>query len=96
MEGSENFDQINGISSTENIDDGGSPPSKQQKHKKKKPMLGKFGSLFKKKGTSTISREIDQFGLYSALLAGRYIGIIAPKCFCFIVYAPRKPDRLKK
>ena len=73
MEGSENFVQINGISSTENIDDGGSPPSKQQKHKKKKPMLGKFGSLFKKKGTSTISREIDQFGLYSVLLAGRYI-----------------------
>ena len=38
MEGGENFDQINGISSTENIDDGGSPPSKQQQHKKKKPM----------------------------------------------------------
>ena len=29
MEGGENFDEINGISSTENIDDGGSPPSKQ-------------------------------------------------------------------
>ena len=29
MERGENFDQINGISSTENIDDGGSPPSKQ-------------------------------------------------------------------
>ena len=38
MEGGENFDQINGISSTENIDDGGGPPSKQQQHKKKKPM----------------------------------------------------------
>lgn len=53
MEGGENFDQINGISSTENIDDDGSPPSKQQQHKKMKPMLGNFGSLLKKKGTSS-------------------------------------------
>ena len=53
MEGGENFDQINGISSTENIDDDGSPPSKQQQHKKTKPMLGNFGSLLKKKGSSS-------------------------------------------
>jgi len=53
VEGGENFNQINGVSSTENIDDGGSSPSKQQQpKKKKKPLLGKFGSLLKKKGPS--------------------------------------------
>jgi chromosome segregation ATPase len=53
IEGGESFDQINGVSSTENIDNGGSPPVKQQQQKKKKkPLLGKFGSLLKKKGTS--------------------------------------------
>ncbi|KAF5450636.1 hypothetical protein F2P56_030968 [Juglans regia] len=55
VEGGELFDQINGVSSTENIDDGGTSPSKQQQQqkKKKKPLLGKFGSLLKKKGTSS-------------------------------------------
>ncbi|KAE8077506.1 hypothetical protein FH972_016065 [Carpinus fangiana] len=53
VEGGESFDQINGVSSTENIDDSGSPPSKQQQpKKKKKPLLGKFGSLLKKKSAS--------------------------------------------
>ncbi|XP_061354425.1 WEB family protein At3g02930, chloroplastic-like [Gastrolobium bilobum] len=52
IEGGEGFDQINGASVTENIDDGGSSPSKQQVKKKKKPLLGKFGSLLKKKGGS--------------------------------------------
>ncbi|KAI4295267.1 hypothetical protein L6164_035330 [Bauhinia variegata] len=54
IEGSESFDQINGVSSTENVDGGGgSSPSKQQQvKKKKKPLLGKFGSLLKKKGAS--------------------------------------------
>ncbi|XP_021656601.2 WEB family protein At3g02930, chloroplastic [Hevea brasiliensis] len=50
-EGVENFDQINGLSSTEN-GDGESSPSKQQQQKKKKPLFRKFGSLLKKKGTS--------------------------------------------
>ncbi|XWS58025.1 hypothetical protein CRYUN_Cryun09bG0223600 [Craigia yunnanensis] len=50
VEGSEGFDQINGL--TENVDDGGNSPSKQQLHKKKKPLLRKFGSLLKKKGSS--------------------------------------------
>lgn len=53
VQGGESFDQINGVSSTENIDDGGSSPSKQQQQKKKKkPLLGKFGSLLKKKSSS--------------------------------------------
>ncbi|GLT72766.1 hypothetical protein SLA2020_446700 [Shorea laevis] len=53
VEAGESFDQINGVSSTENIDEGGSPPSKQQQpKKKKKPLLGKFGSLLKKKSAS--------------------------------------------
>ncbi|XVF42883.1 hypothetical protein PTKIN_Ptkin01aG0401400 [Pterospermum kingtungense] len=50
MEAGEAFDQING--STENVDDGSNSPSKQQQHKKKKPLLRKFGSLLKKKGSS--------------------------------------------
>ncbi|KAF2306729.1 hypothetical protein GH714_020897 [Hevea brasiliensis] len=49
-EGVENFDQINGLSSTEN-GDGESSPSKQQQQKKKKPLFRKFGSLLEK-GTS--------------------------------------------
>ncbi|KAG6714585.1 hypothetical protein I3842_05G209200 [Carya illinoinensis] len=55
VEEGETFDQINGVSSTENIDDGETSPSKQQQQqkKKKKPLLGKFGSLLKKKGTSS-------------------------------------------
>ncbi|KAK2658369.1 hypothetical protein Ddye_004902 [Dipteronia dyeriana] len=53
VEGSETNDQTNGISSTENIDDGGSSPSKQQlQPKKKKPFIRKFGSLLKKKPAS--------------------------------------------
>ncbi|XP_024021094.1 WEB family protein At5g16730, chloroplastic isoform X1 [Morus notabilis] len=51
-EGGESFDQINGVSSTENNDDAGgksSPTKQQQQKKKKKPLLGKFGSLLKKK-----------------------------------------------
>ncbi|XP_047155993.1 WEB family protein At3g02930, chloroplastic-like isoform X1 [Vigna umbellata] len=54
-EGGESFDKINGNSVTENIDEGGSPPPKQQQQqskKKKKPLLGKFGSLLKKKGAA--------------------------------------------
>ena len=75
MEGGENFDEINGISSIENIDDGGSPPSKQQQHKKKKPMHCSeiLDAYSRRRVLAAISREIDQFGLTSALLAGRYI-----------------------
>ncbi|KAL3518985.1 hypothetical protein ACH5RR_021574 [Cinchona calisaya] len=51
-DGSEGNDQTNGLPSTENLDNGGSSPTKQQGHKKKKPLLQKFGSLLKKKGTS--------------------------------------------
>ena len=75
MEGGDNFDQINGISSTENIDDGGGPPSKQQQHKKKKPMHCSeiLDAYSRRRVLAAISREIDQFGLTSALLAGRYV-----------------------
>lgn len=52
VEGGEGFDQINGVSSTENNGDGGNSPSKQLQQKKKKPLLRKFGSLLKKKGGS--------------------------------------------
>nr|KYP52713.1 hypothetical protein KK1_025458 [Cajanus cajan] len=52
IEGGEGFDQINGTSLKENADNGGNSPSKQQVKKKKKPLLGKFGSLLKKKGGS--------------------------------------------
>ncbi|CAK8540204.1 unnamed protein product [Lathyrus sativus] len=50
----ESFDKINGTAVTENIDNGGSSPLKEQQQlkKKKKPLLGKFGSLLKKKGGS--------------------------------------------
>lgn len=51
-DGVEGIDQANGLPSTENLDNGASSPSKQQSHKKKKPLLRKFGSLLKKKGTS--------------------------------------------
>ncbi|KAL3529736.1 hypothetical protein ACH5RR_009058 [Cinchona calisaya] len=51
-DGSEGNDQINGMPSKENLDNGGSSPSKQQGQKKKKPLLRKFGSLLKKKGSS--------------------------------------------
>ncbi|XAR71524.1 hypothetical protein NMG60_11017837 [Bertholletia excelsa] len=52
VETGETYDQVNGLSSTENFDNGGSSPSKQQHQKKKKPLLRKFGSLLKKKSTS--------------------------------------------
>ncbi|XP_059625104.1 WEB family protein At3g02930, chloroplastic-like [Cornus florida] len=52
VDAGENYDQMNGLSLTENIDNGGNSPSKQQSQKKKKPLLRKFGSLLKKKGTS--------------------------------------------
>nr|GMC58050.1 WEB family protein At3g02930, chloroplastic-like [Ipomoea batatas] len=45
----ENHDHQNGVSPTENHN---TSPSKQQSQKKKKALLGKFGSLLKKKGTS--------------------------------------------
>lgn len=52
----EGFDKINGTTVIENIDNGGSSPVKeeqqQQLKKKKKALLGKFGSLLKKKGGS--------------------------------------------
>ncbi|ESW03506.1 hypothetical protein PHAVU_011G019100 [Phaseolus vulgaris] len=44
----ESFDKINGNAVTENIDE----PKQQQLKKKKKPLLGKFGSLLKKKGAA--------------------------------------------
>ncbi|KAE8656134.1 WEB family protein [Hibiscus syriacus] len=49
VEGSESLD-ING--SIENVDDGRNSPTKQHQQKKKKPLLRKFGSLLKKKGSS--------------------------------------------
>ncbi|KAG4972792.1 hypothetical protein AAZX31_11G009200 [Glycine max] len=52
IEGGEGFDQVNGTSLKEKVDDIGNSPSKQQVKKKKKPLLGKFGSLLKKKGGS--------------------------------------------
>ncbi|KAK7308001.1 hypothetical protein VNO77_41547 [Canavalia gladiata] len=52
VEGGEGFDQINGATVTDTTDDGGNSPSKLQVKKKKKPLLGKFGSLLKKKGGS--------------------------------------------
>ncbi|KAG8649065.1 hypothetical protein MANES_08G064501v8 [Manihot esculenta] len=53
VDGGESFDQINGLSSAENVDsNGGSSPSKQPQQKKKKPLFRKFGSLLKKKSTS--------------------------------------------
>ncbi|XP_045820021.1 WEB family protein At3g02930, chloroplastic-like [Trifolium pratense] len=52
----ESFDKINGTTVIENIDNGGSSPLKEQEQqqlkKKKKPLLGKFGSLLKKKSGS--------------------------------------------
>ncbi|KAF3956131.1 hypothetical protein CMV_018721 [Castanea mollissima] len=74
MKAGENFDQINGISSTENIDHGGSPPSKQQQHKKKKPMHCSeiLDAYSRRRVLAAISREIGQFGITSALLAGRF------------------------
>ncbi|PIN23523.1 hypothetical protein CDL12_03771 [Handroanthus impetiginosus] len=44
-EGSEVYEEVNGMSSTENLDNG-----KLQSQKKKKPLLHKFGSLLRKKG----------------------------------------------
>ncbi|KAF9661317.1 hypothetical protein SADUNF_Sadunf19G0055500 [Salix dunnii] len=52
VDGGESFDQIIGLSSTENVDDVVSSTTKQQQQKKKKALLRKFGNLLKKKGTS--------------------------------------------
>ncbi|CAN4085533.1 unnamed protein product [Withania somnifera] len=49
----ESFDQINGLPSAENPENGSISPTKPQSQKKKKPLLHKFGSLLKKKGTSS-------------------------------------------
>ncbi|KAK4362780.1 hypothetical protein RND71_018021 [Anisodus tanguticus] len=49
----ESFDQVNGLPSAENPENGGTSPTKPQSQKKKKPLLHKFGSLLKKKGTSS-------------------------------------------
>ena len=46
------------------------------------------------KTTKVISNR--GFFYASALLAGRYISIIAPKCVWFILYASGKQNRLKK
>ena len=46
---------------------------------------------------ATIGMEIDLFGLTCALIAGKYNWYqFAPKCVCFIVYASRKQNRIKK
>lgn len=45
-------EQMNGLSSAENLDSGESSPSKHQPSKKKKGLVSKFGSLLKKKGTA--------------------------------------------
>lgn len=56
--GGESFDQVNGFSSLENIDNGGSQPSRQEEQqKKKKPLLKKFGSLLKKRGASNQNQK---------------------------------------
>ncbi|KAF9623608.1 hypothetical protein IFM89_003535 [Coptis chinensis] len=47
----DSFDKLNGLSSSENIENGGSSPTKQHSQKKKKPLLHKFGSLLKKGST---------------------------------------------
>jgi histidinol phosphatase-like enzyme len=53
VEGVETDDQENGVSSAENMGNGGSSPSKEEPHqKKKKPLLRKFGSLLKRKSSS--------------------------------------------
>lgn len=50
--------ETNGASVTENIGDGGSSPTKEQViKKKKKPLLGKFGSLLKKKSGSNSNHK---------------------------------------
>ncbi|GJR41890.1 WEB family protein, chloroplastic-like protein [Tanacetum coccineum] len=48
----EGYDQIGELNGIEHVENGGTSPSKQQV-KKKKPLLKKFGSLLKKKSTST-------------------------------------------
>lgn len=52
-EAGESYDQVNGLPSAENPENGGTSPTKPQSQKKKKPLLHKFGSLLKKKGTSS-------------------------------------------
>ncbi|KAI3925662.1 hypothetical protein MKX01_017796 [Papaver californicum] len=48
----ESLDQVNGLSSTESIENGATSPTKQLQQKKKKPLLSKFGSLLKKKSST--------------------------------------------
>ncbi|TKY71126.1 WEB family protein [Spatholobus suberectus] len=64
IEGGEGFDQINGTSLKESVADSGNSPSKQLVKKKKKPLLGKFGSLLKKRVVATTNRTISYFGRY--------------------------------
>lgn len=52
VDGGESFDQLNGLSATENVEDGKTSPSKKQQEKRKKPLLRKFGNLLKKKTSS--------------------------------------------
>ncbi|PIA39949.1 hypothetical protein AQUCO_02600412v1 [Aquilegia coerulea] len=49
----DSFEQQNGLSSTETVENGGTSPIKQQTQKKKKPLLHKFGSLLKKGSTKS-------------------------------------------
>ncbi|KAF5193064.1 Web family protein [Thalictrum thalictroides] len=49
----DSFEQQNGLSSTETVENGGTSPIKQQSQKKKKPLLHKFGSLLKKSSTKS-------------------------------------------
>ncbi|CAL2278802.1 unnamed protein product [Prunus armeniaca] len=82
--GEDRLDQINGVTSTESIDDGRFSPSKQQQQqKKKKPLLCKFGSLLKKNSTSN-QKKRDQFWpdlCPTSKQAGRFTGYcLAPKC----------------
>lgn len=51
-DGADSFEQDNGLSSTENLDNAGSMPPRQNSQKKKKALLSKFGNLLKKKGTT--------------------------------------------
>ncbi|CAI9785549.1 unnamed protein product [Fraxinus pennsylvanica] len=51
-EGFKSYNQVNGLPSTENLNNAGSSASKQQSQKKKKPLLHKFGNLLKKKGAT--------------------------------------------
>ncbi|KAG6438397.1 hypothetical protein SASPL_103339 [Salvia splendens] len=51
-EGADLYDHVNEAVSGDSAGNNGSPPSKSGSQKKKKPLLQKFGSLLKKKGSS--------------------------------------------